>query len=209
MVIFAFGNNNYAVAYQANMRTHIDKAAARTPRDADIAAMPEAVSAGAHDARSEANVTARPLGGDIGPLAGMIGYALRRAQLAAFDEAIREIADLDLRLGQFSVLALIGHRPGSKQSEVAAALGIQRANFVALLDGLERRGLARRAPAPNDRRCHAVYLTAEGERVLARASARLAATEARLAARLGAGGRERLLEMLWRLAGDGGTPERP
>jgi DNA-binding MarR family transcriptional regulator len=140
---------------------------------------------------------------DLGPLSGLIGYALRRAQLAVFDEVIRDFADLDLRPAQFSVLALVGHRPGLKQSEVAAALGIQRANFVALLDGLERRDLARRAPAPNDRRCYALYLTAEGERVLALASTRVAAVEARLEAKLGPGARGQLLDMLWRLARTG------
>jgi DNA-binding MarR family transcriptional regulator len=143
------------------------------------------------------------------PLEGLIGYALRRAQLAVFDEVIRNLAQLDLRPAQYSVLVVVGNRPGLKQSEVAAALGIQRANFVALLDRLEKRGLARRAPAPNDRRGHALHLTAEGERVLARASAMVAAMEARLHDKLGPGGRERLLDMLWRLAGDCGTPKRP
>ena len=71
---------------------------------------------------------------------------------------------------------------------MAAALGIQRANFVALLDGLERRGLARRGPTPNDRRCHALHLTAEGERMLTLASARVVAIEARLDEKLGPGG---------------------
>jgi DNA-binding MarR family transcriptional regulator len=146
---------------------------------------------------------------DLGPLSGLIGYALRRAQLAVFDEVIRDFADLDLRPAQFSVLALVGHRPGLKQSEVAAALGIQRANFVALLDGLERRDLARRAPAPSDRRCYALHLTAEGERVLALASARVAAVEARLEEKLGPGGREQLLGTLWRLARAGAGAERP
>jgi DNA-binding MarR family transcriptional regulator len=140
----------------------------------------------------------------LGRLEGLIGYALRRAQLAVFDEVIRNLAELDLRPAQYSVLVLVGNRPGLKQSEVAAALGIQRANFVALLDRLEKRGLARRAPAPNDRRCHALHLTVEGERVLARAGARVAAIEARFDAKLGTGGRERLLDMLWRLAGDSG-----
>jgi DNA-binding MarR family transcriptional regulator len=138
----------------------------------------------------------------LGPLAGMMGYALRRAQLAVFDETIHSLADLDLRLAQVSVLVVVGHRPGLKQTEVAAALGIQRANFVALIDGLEKRGLARRAPDPNDRRRHALHLTAEGERVLAEASVRMAAVEARLAAKLGSNGREELLAMLWRLARD-------
>jgi DNA-binding MarR family transcriptional regulator len=84
---------------------------------------------------------------------------------------------------------------------VAAALGIQRANFVVLFDGLERRGLARRAAAPNDRRSYALFLTEEGEKVLARANALQAAHEARLDAKLGPGGRGQLLALLGRLAG--------
>jgi DNA-binding MarR family transcriptional regulator len=137
---------------------------------------------------------------DVGPLAGMVGYALRRAQLAVFDDVITNFAELDLRPAQYSVLVLLGHTPGLKQSDVAAALGIQRANFVVLFDGLERRGMARRSPAPNDRRSYALYLTEDGEHVLARASALEAAHEARLDAKLGPGGREQLLELLGRLA---------
>jgi DNA-binding MarR family transcriptional regulator len=182
------------------MTSHVDQTSARA------AAAQESLSAneGAAEERRaklhDSSDVERGAHADIGPLAGMIGYALRRAQLAVFDDAIRAVADLDLRLAQFSVLALIGHRPGLRQSAVAAALGIQRANFVALLDGLESRGLARRAPSPSDRRCHALYLTAEGERMLARANARLAPIEANLDAKLGPGGHERLLDMLWRLA---------
>ena len=136
----------------------------------------------------------------LGPLTDQIGYALRRAQLAVFDEVIRSIADLDLRLAQYSVLVVLNHRPGLKQSEVAAALGIQRANFVALIDNLEQRGLAQRTPDPSDRRSYALHLTAEGQRVLARANTRVAAVEARLHAKLGPAEREQLLGMLWRLA---------
>src|SRR5882762_5897926 len=96
---------------------------------------------------------------DVGPLAGKVGYALRRAQLSVFDEVIAAFAEVELRPAQYAVLMLLEHAPGLKQSDVAAALGIQRANFVALFDGLERRGLARRSPTPNDRRSYALYLT--------------------------------------------------
>jgi DNA-binding MarR family transcriptional regulator len=137
---------------------------------------------------------------DLGPLGDMIGYALRRAQLAVFDEAIKGFAKLDLRPAQYSVLALVGHKPGLKQSEVAAALGIQRANFVALLDGLERRGLARRSATPSDRRANVLHLTEEGQRTLRAASALVTAIEARLDARLGPGGRALLLDLLRRLS---------
>ncbi len=136
---------------------------------------------------------------DIGPLAEMVGYALRRAQLTVFDDVINNFAEIDLRPAQYSVLVLLGHTPGLKQSDVAAALGIQRANFVVLFDGLERRGLARRSAAPNDRRSYALYLTEEGEQVLARAHELEAEYEARLDKKLGAGGREQLLALLGRL----------
>jgi DNA-binding MarR family transcriptional regulator len=182
------------------MRQHINHRAAKDATDAGDHGADGKRPSGRR--RAVAGAPRASIAPAVGPLADLVGYALRRAQLAVFDETIRSIADLDLRLAQFSVLVLIGDRPGLKQSEVAAALGIQRANFVTLLDRLEKRGLARRAPAPNDRRGHALYLTAEGERVLASASVKVAAVDARLAAKLGPGGRERLLAMLWRLAGD-------
>jgi DNA-binding MarR family transcriptional regulator len=137
-----------------------------------------------------------PKGIDVGPLADMVGYTLRRAQLAVFDEVTRTFALLDLRPAQFSVLVLLEHAPGLKQTDVAGALGIQRANFVVLFDSLERRGLARRDAMPNDRRSHALYLTAAGEEVLARATRLAADLEGRLDARLGPGGRQQLLELL-------------
>ena len=140
---------------------------------------------------------------DVGPLATTLGYVLRRAQLAVFDDVIANFAGLELRPAQYSVLVLLGHTPGLKQSDVAAALGIQRANFVVLFDGLERRGLARRSAAPNDRRSYALYLTDAGEKLLARASALEAQLQERMDAKLGPGGRERLLELLGRLTGRG------
>jgi DNA-binding MarR family transcriptional regulator len=134
---------------------------------------------------------------DVGPLANMLGYALRRAQLAVFDEVIARFAELDLRPAQFSVLSLLHHAPGLKQSDVAAALGIQRANFVVLFDVLERRGLAERRPSPSDRRSYALYLTPTGRTLLDRAEAE---HEARLDAKLGPGGREQLLALLRKIA---------
>jgi DNA-binding MarR family transcriptional regulator len=135
----------------------------------------------------------------VGPLARKLGYVLRRAQLSVFDEFITALAEVELRPTQYAVLVLLAHTPGLKQSDVAAALGIQCANFVALVDGLERRRLARRCPAPKDRRSYALYLTEAGKELLARASRLEAAHEASLDARLGGCGREQLLKLLGRL----------
>ena len=49
---------------------------------------------------------------------------------------------MKLRPTEFAVLSLIATNPGQKQTEVAEQLGIKRANFVALMDCLETRGLA-------------------------------------------------------------------
>jgi DNA-binding MarR family transcriptional regulator len=185
------------------MRSHGDsKAGTRLAATESATKADSRARAAAQHAANDDGRNGRAPVADLGPLGGMIGYALRRAQVAVFDQAIKGFAKLDLRPSQYSVLALIGHHPGLKQSEVACALGIQRANFVTLLDRLERRGLARRSPIANDRRSHALHLTDEGERVLRRAGAVIAGIEARLDAKLGPGGRAELLDLLARLAAE-------
>jgi DNA-binding MarR family transcriptional regulator len=136
---------------------------------------------------------------DIGPLDNAVGYLLRRAQLAIFDDFIRTFADLGLRPATFSVLVLIDRNPGLNQSEISAALGIQRTNFVAMIDGLETRGLARREPSPADRRSHALTLTPAGRELLAEALALHDRLEARLEEKLGPDGRNALISYARRI----------
>ena len=116
----------------------------------------------------------------LGPLPHLLGYALRRSQVAVFADFIAAFAPLDLRPAQFSALVLIDANPGCKQSAAAEALGIMQPNFVALMDELERRGLARRAPSKADRRSHALELTGKGGVLLQQALAIVAAHEARV-----------------------------
>ncbi|MGO4834689.1 MarR family winged helix-turn-helix transcriptional regulator, partial [Rhizobiaceae sp. 2RAB30] len=90
--------------------------------------------------------------------------------------------------------------PGQKQSKIAEQLGIKRANFVALMDGLERRGLAERRKADSDRRSHSVHLTAEGVRFVKKMTAIWAQHEERLVERLGGPEeKERLIALLDRI----------
>ena len=65
------------------------------------------------------------------------------------------------------MLVLVGENPGRKQSEIAAALGIKRANFVALVDGLQNRGLIERLSLETDRRANALHLTEQGRDFMA------------------------------------------
>jgi DNA-binding MarR family transcriptional regulator len=133
---------------------------------------------------------------DLGPLPSLTGYVLRRAQLVVFDDFIKTFAPLGLRPAQFSTLIVIRRNPGRKQSEIAAALGIKQANFVALMDELDQRGLTRRVRSSTDRRSHALTLTAKGDALLQKALGVLEKYEQRFVSQLGSDDHERLLELL-------------
>lgn len=134
-------------------------------------------------------------------MSSIVGYMLRRAQLYVFQDFIESFARLKLRPAEFSVLNLIAQSPGQKQSEIAEQLGIKRANFVALMDGLERRGLAERRKSREDKRSHSLHLTPEGERFVEKMFGIWGAHEKRIVERLGGEAeRDQLLELLGRIA---------
>lgn len=83
----------------------------------------------------------------LAPLSGYVGYTLRRAQMAVFADFNQTMRGLDLRPGQFAVLVLIDQNPGASQSSISAALGIQKAKFVAVIADLDARALGAR-PRP-------------------------------------------------------------
>jgi DNA-binding MarR family transcriptional regulator len=133
---------------------------------------------------------------DLGPLTEYIGYALRRASMSAMGEFLEAFQELELRPTQFAVLTLIAGNPGVRQTEICAALGIQKANFVPLLNELERRGLALRKSVAGDRRSSALHLTPLGNTTLQRARDIHEVYESRFVTRLGKRGRDQLLMLL-------------
>lgn len=139
---------------------------------------------------------------DLGPLPNFVGYMLRRAQLLVFDDFIKTMSAVGLRPASFSVLAVIDANPGSTQSSVSEALGLQRTNLVAIIDTLERGGYARREPVKTDRRSHALYLTPEGKELLENALKLQAEHEERLLRKLGKEDSRALLSLLQRLVED-------
>src|SRR3954451_7281685 len=71
---------------------------------------------------------------DLGDLSEALGYLLRRAQLASFKSFKEVFKGTNITPAQFSVLVIIDRSPGLRQNQVSDALGIKRANFVALID---------------------------------------------------------------------------
>ncbi len=142
---------------------------------------------------------------ELPPMGSIIGYKLRRAQLFVFQDFLTAFAKMKLRPAEFSVLAMIAEKPGQKQTEIAGKLGIKRANFVALMDGLERRGLAQRQKAAGDKRSHALQLTPEGSAFVEKMLAVWREHENGLIAKLGgAAERDRLIALLDRLLDQSG-----
>jgi DNA-binding MarR family transcriptional regulator len=92
------------------------------------------------------------------------GNAFLLAQIGAHAAArfALRIAELDLSPAHAGLLRLIARQPGQSQQVLARQLRTPPSRLVPLVDQLEGRGLIERRRNPEDRRHHALYLTAEG-----------------------------------------------
>jgi DNA-binding MarR family transcriptional regulator len=132
-------------------------------------------------------------------LDGLLGYRLRRAQGAMHRDFMAAVASLDLTQKQAATLWLINGNPGVAQVAVAAALGMDRATTMAIVDRLEARRLVIRQRSSTDRRRQELYLTPAGQSALRKAKARIAKHEERFKSLFTAGELESLLTALQRL----------
>jgi DNA-binding MarR family transcriptional regulator len=132
----------------------------------------------------------------FGILTGLIGYQVRRAQVAVFQHFAEAFRSLEITPGQLGALVLIHANPGLSQSALGAALGVDRSTVVPLIDRLEARALVIRGPSPRDRRSHALQLSPAGAQLLAQAEVRVREHEATIAHRLSDAERQSLIELL-------------
>lgn len=132
-------------------------------------------------------------------LDGLLGYHLRRAQGAMHRDFMAAVASLDLTQKQAATLWLINGNPGVAQVAVAAALGMDRATMMAIVDRLEERRLVIRQRSSTDRRRQELYLTPAGQSALRKAKTRIAKHEQRFKSLFTAAELESLLAALQRL----------
>jgi DNA-binding MarR family transcriptional regulator len=136
----------------------------------------------------------------VGFMADMVGYHLRRA-LGAFNaDYARAFSGTGMRQGLFGILSVIAANPGINQGAVARALGIQRANMVALINELGGLGYVERGASAEDRRAFTLRLTDKGKATLEEACARARKHDARMLGGLSPDEREALIAMLMRIA---------
>ena len=133
----------------------------RSPRLDGVTAM-----ARTDPAHTEASEQTEAL--NLGLLEDFVGPRVRILWNLLSAGMVKALAPFGLRSGAFSALALISANPGCSQNQLAQGLGMDKSAVVVIIDELERRGLAARVRHPQDRRFHALKLTAKGKALLQR-----------------------------------------
>ncbi|OFZ94699.1 MAG: hypothetical protein A2Z64_05405 [Betaproteobacteria bacterium RIFCSPLOWO2_02_67_12] len=138
---------------------------------------------------------------DYDVLDDLIGYTLRRAQVAmflAFHDATR---GMEITPPRFTALVVVGANPGISQTTLGNVLGIARSGAMTLTDWFEERGLVERRRRPNDGRAWGLHLTRRGDRFVARMKRQVLQRDFKRAAVLNSSERGELLRLLNKLAG--------
>jgi DNA-binding MarR family transcriptional regulator len=137
---------------------------------------------------------------DVGPrLSVRLGYLLKRAFLDLEELHREHLEPSGINGRELSVLLLLDAREPESQQATAERLEVDRTTMVALLDGLEAKGLVARQADPSDRRRNVVALTSKGRRTLEKAVKASDEAEARLLGPLDASERKQLRALLARL----------
>ena len=78
------------------------------------------------------------------------------------------IAAIDLTPPHAGILRAIASEPGRSQQALSGQLGLLPSRVVAYVDELEDRGYVERRRNPDDRRLHALHLTASGKKIMSK-----------------------------------------
>lgn len=105
-------------------------------------------------------------------LASEIAFLTARARARGNAAANRKLADLDLKVRPFAVLAMACSGTNPSQRELGNFLDLDPSQVVALVDSLERRGAIRREPDPRDRRSKVLVATEAGHELYAQGAQR-------------------------------------
>ncbi len=136
----------------------------------------------------------------MGGLDDIIGFVIRRAQVAAFEDFRICAGDIDLTPVQFAVLRLVDANPGINQTTLARALGAEAPRLVIIIDALERLGFLTRLTSTDDRRSRVIFLTPDGQAMHRRISERVEVQNRHMIERLEGEDPAALLRMLRKLA---------
>lgn len=129
-----------------------------------------------------------------------LGFALRRAQVRAYELYFEMLGAMDLSPARLTALSLIATEPDLNQAQLARRLNVAGPSVLKLVDALEAAGLVARHDVEGDRRRYKLAVTATGRGKLETLRRLLASYEQRLAQNLAPGEREQLMALLERVA---------
>ena len=101
-------------------------------------------------------------------VAEFVGQLFFRLWRATHTQTAAALQTIGLTPALFAVLNYLRAHEGAIQQQIGSAMGIDPSTMVALVDELERAGLAKRRPLPHDRRAREVLITPKGRRALQR-----------------------------------------
>lgn len=101
---------------------------------------------------------------ELGLLSRSLSFHVRKAQLALQRRGLRNVSGTNVGPAEFGTLVLCEQNPGMAQFQIAAALDIDKASVVAVVDRLEEMGWLLRRRSNHDRRRYGLCLTPEGLR---------------------------------------------
>ena len=133
-------------------------------------------------------------------LEDLIGYNLRRADVAMHQNFAKLMRPLALKEVEYSILQLAAQSGGLSQRELCESLAVSPPNMVGLLVAMEARSLIGRVRSTRDRRVQLVTATQQGMELLARANQAVLELDDVLASRLSADERRLLrglLQKIW------------
>lgn len=147
-------------------------------------------------------------------LYGMPGHLIRRAQQVSHALFSEECGAFDLTSVQFAALTAIAENPGIDATRLSTVIAFDRSTIGDVLERIEAKGWIVRTPSPSDRRIKLLELSQAGHDLLARVGPSVLRVQERLLASFDAPERERVLQLLARLAqmppersdGDGPAP---
>jgi DNA-binding MarR family transcriptional regulator len=128
-----------------------------------------------------------------------VGYRLRRAQLAVYDDFVDGQQSSPLTPGLVGVLVLIDRNPDITQQQLCEGIGIDKSTLVVTLHRLTDRGLIKRVRSTEDRRQNGLRLTAKGVTKLRTTLAYVRRHERKITALLSAAESKQLVELLARI----------
>lgn len=127
------------------------------------------------------------------------GHLVRRAHQRAVALFMEEAAAFDVTPVQFAILNALVDQPGEDQITLAGRVALDAATLGAVVARLHARGLVRRENDPRDRRRKLLWITPEGETLVAQMVQPAERVQQRLMAPLSSEDQAHLLRLLERL----------